>query len=125
MLPRQVLIVDDDPDIREIAMLSFEMAGGWETREARTGPEGVAMAVEAPPDAILLDIMMPGTDGVATLALLRAEERTRHVPVVFLSAKVGAEDCQRYLALGVNGFITKPFDALRLPADVSAILDAR
>jgi CheY-like chemotaxis protein len=122
MQPKRVLIVDDDPDIREIAMLSFELAGGWETREAASGREGLAMACEDPPDAIVLDIMMPETDGPATLALLQSDARTRHVPVIFLTAKVALADSRRYLALGVSGFITKPFDALRLPAEISAII---
>jgi CheY-like chemotaxis protein len=121
---RRVLIVDDDPDIREIAVLAFELAGGWETRDAASGRDAVAMACAERPDAIVLDIMMPDTDGPATLALLQADARTRDVPVVFLSARVARADCQRYLALGVSGFITKPFDPLTLPSEIAAIVDA-
>jgi CheY-like chemotaxis protein len=122
---RRVLIVDDDPDIREIAVLAFELAGGWEIRDAASGRDAVAMVLAEPPDAIVLDIMMPETDGPATLALLQADARTRDIPVVFLSARVALADCQRYLALGVSGFITKPFDPLQLPSAISAILDRR
>jgi len=117
---KRVLIVDDDPDIREIAMTGFEIAGGWEVRDADSGLAGLELARQEPPDVILLDVMMPETDGPTTAALLQADERTRHVPIIFLTAKVHLTDRPR----GVCGFITKPFDPLTLPASVAEIIAA-
>ena len=117
---RRVLIVDDDPDIREIAITGFEIEGGWETAEASSGLEGVELARRNPPDVILLDVMMPEMDGPTTAAMLQADARTHHVPIIFLSAKVHLTDRPR----GVCAFITKPFDPLQLPGSVAEILSS-
>jgi CheY-like chemotaxis protein len=116
-----VLIVDDDPDIREIAVTGFEIVGGWEIREAATGLEALELARRDPPDVILLDVMMPETDGPTTALLLQADERTRHIPIIFLSAKVHLADRPP----GICGFITKPFDPLALPVSVAEIVEMR
>ena len=118
---KRVLIIDDEEHIREIAILSFELAE-WEVASAPTGREGAAVALSVPVDVILLDVMMPELDGPGTLALLEADERTRSIPVIFLTAKVQATDKRRYLELGVHGVIAKPFDPLTLPCQVEAIL---
>jgi two-component system, OmpR family, alkaline phosphatase synthesis response regulator PhoP len=117
---KHVLIVDDDPDIREIAMTGFEIAGGWEAREAASGLEGVALARSNPPDVILLDVMMPEIDGPTTVTLLQSDARTRNVPIIFLTAKIHLVDRE-----GVCGFISKPFNPLTLPEDVEAIMASR
>jgi len=121
MPPRCVLVVDDEEDIREVAALSFELAG-WQVVVAPSGHDGIAAANAAAPDVILLDVMMPELDGPATYALLQAEAGTREIPVVFLTAKVQAADKRRYAAMGVRGVIAKPFDPLTLPAEVESIL---
>ena len=118
---KRVLIVDDDPDIREIAVTGFEISGGWEIREAASGLEALELARLDPPDVILLDVMMPETDGPTTVLLLQADERTRHVPVIFLSAKVHLAERPP----GICGFITKPFDPLTLPDTVAEIVELR
>lgn len=115
---KRVLIVDDDPDIREIAATGFEIAGDWETREAASGLEGFAQACQHPPDVILLDVMMPETDGPTTAALLQSDPRTRHIPIIFLTAKVHLLERPP----GICAFITKPFDPLTLPGNVREIL---
>ena len=122
MQPRCVLVVDDEEDIREVAALSFELAG-WQVLVAPSGRDGIAAAHAAAPDVVLLDVMMPELDGPGTYALLQAEARTREIPVVFLTAKVQNADKRRYAALGVRGVIAKPFDPLTLPAEVEGILD--
>lgn len=123
MQPRNVLVVDDEEDIREVAALSFELAG-WQVVVAPSGRDGIAAALAAAPDVILLDVMMPELDGPGTYALLQADERTREIPVVFLTAKVQNADKRRYADLGVRGVIAKPFDPLALPAEVASILGA-
>ncbi|HWS70963.1 MAG TPA: response regulator, partial [Thermoanaerobaculia bacterium] len=89
---------------------------------AASGREGVARAVAERPDAILLDVMMPGLDGPATLALLRSIEITREIPVVFLTAKVQSADRRSLAAHGASAIFSKPFDPDRLAGDIGAAL---
>src|SRR5437867_8873029 len=109
---RRILIVDDDDDIREVAQVSLELLGPYEVLTASGGRDGVESARTRQPDAILLDVMMPDLDGPATLAELRADPATRHIPVLFLTAKTQAADHTRLTALGAAGILTKPFDPL-------------
>jgi CheY-like chemotaxis protein len=119
---RTVLLIDDEPDIREIVQLSLATMGGWEVLSAGGGAEGVALAAEHGPDAILLDVMMPELDGPATLEALRAREETRTIPVLFMTAKAQAGELTRYASLGVAGVIPKPFDPMTLHERVAAAL---
>lgn len=121
-MPR-VLVVDDDDAIREIAQMCLEAVGGWETLTAASGLEALALAAEERPDAILLDVMMPDLDGPQTLARLQADEATRDIAVVLLTAKVQASDRHRFAQLpGVRGVLAKPFDPMSLPDDVASLL---
>jgi CheY-like chemotaxis protein len=113
-----VLMVDDDHGIREVARLALERVGGWRVRTAADAEEAVASATAEAPDVVLLDVMMPGTDGPSTLARLRALPAMRDVPVVFLTAKLQPEEVTRLAALDVAGVLGKPFDAMTLAADV-------
>ena len=122
MLPKRVLLIDDDDDIREVAALAFESAGEFEVATADGGDAGVEQALRTRPDVVLLDVMMPGIDGPSTLARLRAHQETRAVPVIFLTAKVQASDKRTLLALGAQGIIAKPFDPMLLPDQVLEIL---
>jgi CheY-like chemotaxis protein len=122
----KVLIVDDEADIRRIARLSLARLGGMEVVEAATGDEALREAHAQRPDAILLDVIMPGRDGPGTLAALRADAATADIPVVFLTARADeAEEAARLRALGAAGVLAKPFDPARLPAELRAALDAR
>jgi len=121
-MTRRILIVDDEDDIREVAQMSLEMVAGWEVVPARSGDEGVRLAAEHRPDAILLDVMMPGMDGPATAALLRDRPETAAIPVILLTAKVQPADRRRLEALGVAGVLAKPFDPMELANQVSALL---
>ncbi len=116
---RRVLVIDDDADIREVALLALETVGGLAVRVAASGAEGIRLAVADPPDAILLDVMMPEMDGPTTLARLRDHPVTTSVPVLFLTAKAQASEREQLQALGVAGTIAKPFDPMTVAADVS------
>ena|ERR1700730_3679456 len=118
------LIVDDDSDIREVARLSLELVGGWIVSEAAGGSEAIEQARSLSPDVILLDVMMPGIDGVATLRVLSHDPRTTHIPVIFLTAKAQNGELRRLEKLGACGLIAKPFDPLSLARDVEMILSA-
>ncbi len=120
----KILIIDDEDDIRAIARLALGRVGGMDVRDASGGRDGFQKALEEAPDAILLDVMMPETDGPATLGLLKADPRTAGIPVIFLTAKAMASELERLRALGAAGVLTKPFDPMTLAAGVRAILGA-
>ncbi|MCK6504813.1 response regulator [Myxococcota bacterium] len=121
---RQILLVDDEADIRTIARISLSRIGGWSTRVAASGAEALALAREERPDLVLLDVMMPGMDGPETLKRLRALPGRADVPVIFLTAKAMADDHAHLRSLGVIGVLTKPFDPLTLPGQVRGIVEA-
>lgn len=117
-----VLIVDDDDSIREIAQLSLELVGGWQTLSADGGEAALALAAEHRPDAILLDVMMPVMDGIETFRLLRADAAIRDIPVIFVTAKRQVDERQVWDGLPVAGVIPKPFDPMTLATQVSTLL---
>src|SRR5919201_2353556 len=98
---KRVLIIDDEDDIREVAQVSLEMVAGWEVLTARSGREGIQRAQAEQPDAILLDVMMPGLDGPSTFERLQADPSTRGIPVLLLTAKAQTADRARFERLGV------------------------
>ncbi|MBC9822609.1 response regulator [Terrabacter sp. MAHUQ-38] len=121
-MSRRVLVVDDDDAIREVVQASLEMVAGWTVAAASSGAEALALATADPPDAIILDVMMPLMDGPTTFAKLQADDRTRHVPVVLLTAKVQPAERRRWEGLGVAGVLAKPFDPFGLSVQVADIL---
>ena len=118
----KVLIVDDEPDIRRIAKLGLSRVGGMEVVEATNGTEALVRAKEDHPDAVLLDVMMPGLDGPSTLARLREDPATSAIPVVFLTAKAIASEVDRLKSLGAAGVLTKPFDPMTLARELRGVL---
>jgi len=118
----RILIIDDEDDIREVAALSLETVAGWEVMVASSGAQGLARATTYQPDAILLDVMMPGMDGPATFRELQKNPSTRHIPVMLLTAKVQATDRSRFADLGVKDVLVKPFDPMTLSQQVAGIL---
>jgi CheY-like chemotaxis protein len=120
----KVLLVDDEADIRGIAALSLTGVGGMEVSQASGGSEGIRMAREHPPDVILLDMMMPGLDGVATFRELRSDPETSAIPVVFLTAKAMTAEVEGLKSLGARGVLIKPFDPMALPGLLRELLDA-
>ena len=122
MVRKRVLIIDDEDGIREVARISLELIGGWEVITYSSGSEGLTIAMGRQPDAILLYVMMPDMDGPATFERLKSEEITRSIPVILLTGKEGSSDHDEFEALGVQGVITKPFDPLTFPSDVSNVL---
>ena len=121
-MSRRVLVVDDDDMLREVAKVSLEMVGGWTVSTAGSGQEALQVALADQPDALLLDVMMPGMDGPSTVVALRQEPATREIPIIFLTAKVGGEGHAGWDHLDVVGVIPKPFDPMTLPAEVSRLL---
>lgn len=118
----RVLIVDDDPIIRKVAEISLSRVGKWTVMQAESGVQALSMAEEFLPDIILLDVMMPGTDGPTVFQRLSVLPSTATTPVIFMTAKVQRHEVQEYYALGAAGVITKPFDPLLLPGQIQSIL---
>lgn len=114
-------MVDDDPDIRQVAELSLAEVGGWKVSLASSGAEAIEKISEVNPDVILLDVMMPEMDGPSTFLKLREIEGFANTPIIFITAKVQKHEIDRYLALGAMGCISKPFDPMTLPNQISEI----
>lgn len=119
---RHVLLIDDEELIREVVEVSLAKVGGWEVLTASSGEEGLHLAVAERPDAVLLDVMMPGLDGPGTLARLQADPATATIPVVFLTAKVRQSEQQQWIDLGAAGVLVKPFDPMLLASQVAEVL---
>ena len=119
---KRVLVIDDDAQIRAVASASLSMVGKWDVCTADCGAEGVARAAADQPDAILLDVMMPGMDGPTTLRALRASPTTAGIPVIMLTAVVGADGQAPVFDQPVAGVLGKPFDIMGLAGDVAATL---
>lgn len=119
--PGNVLLVDDDRAMRLRLRDLLQREGGYTIHEATDGAAGLAAALAAPPDLILLDIMMPGMTGYEVCAALRADARTREVPVIVLSAADESEAMVTALEAGADDFLSKPFSAPELRAKVRTI----
>ncbi len=118
-----VLVVDDDPLIVRLLELNFRLAG-FRVSTATRGDRAVERAMEVAPDAIVLDVTMPGIDGYEVCRRLREEHGLAHVPVVLLTAHGHDENQTRAGVLGVAGYVTKPFDPEVLVATVRSALVA-
>ena len=121
-MTKRVLVVDDDPLLREVAQAALELVAGWEVCTAQSGPQAQQRALTEHPDAILLDVMMPGVDGPSTVAALRADPATQDIPIIFLTAKMPSEDLEEWRPLRLAGIIPKPFDPMTLASDMAALL---
>lgn len=122
MAGKRVLIIDDEDDIREVAQASLELMAGLDVIVACSSQEGLTKAEVEQPDAILLDVMLPGMDGLTVFKHLQANPATRHIPVILLTAKVQISDQQRFNELGVKAMIAKPFKPAKLAHQLLEVL---
>ncbi len=118
---KRILYIDDEEDILSVAKLSLEALGGYTVQTCKRGTEGIEQVDIFHPEVILLDVMMPGLDGPATLKLLQANPALKNIPVIFMTAKVQPEELTHYLTLGATGIIPKPFDPMTLSKEVEAL----
>lgn len=120
---KQVLLVDDDLNIRTLAQMGLEGLTDWKVELAASGAEAIDKANEIKPDLIILDVMMPGMDGPTTLSELRKVDSLNSIPVIFMTAKAQTHELELYQKMGAKGIITKPFDPMTLPDDIQGILN--
>jgi CheY-like chemotaxis protein len=119
-----ILIVEDNDKNRKLVrdVLTFK---GYEVIETETGEEGVELARERSPRLVLMDIRLPGIDGVEALRRLRAEETTRGIPVMAMTASVMSEDRQKIMAAGFDAYQSKPINVTEFVAAVAQLLERR
>jgi CheY-like chemotaxis protein len=114
----RVLVVDDDPAIRTLCSINLRRAG-LEVLEAEDGMHGLERALADRPDFVVLDVMLPGLDGLELATRLHGDERTSRIPLVFLTGERDRKKRKRARALGALAYVTKPFDPVAL-ADLVA-----
>ncbi|VEP13365.1 Response regulator receiver protein [Hyella patelloides LEGE 07179] len=122
MNQKLVLVIDDDDGIREVIQICLEAIAGWNVITAASGEEGLTLADTQKPDAILLDVMMPHLDGIATFQQLQTQGKTKHIPTILLTAKAKISEQKQYQHLGVTGVIIKPFEPYDLVAKIRTML---
>ncbi len=119
---RTVLVVDDSEVIRSLIVLILEL-DGFATVQARDGQECLELVKTVQPDLITLDVAMPRLDGFETVARLRADEATAGIPIVMVSARAQGNDLARGAELGVDAYVTKPFEPDELVATVRRLME--
>jgi CheY-like chemotaxis protein len=119
-----VACVEDDADILQVAELALSSIGGLKVTAIDGSRSALDALAAAQPDLVLLDVMMPGADDLATLKAMAAHDRLKHLPVVFLTARLHDKDLARYRAAGALGVIAKPFDPLALADEVKRLWSA-
>jgi two-component system phosphate regulon response regulator PhoB len=117
----RLLIIEDEPDLARVVEFNFKQAG-FEVRATAKGRDGLELARAEPPDAILLDLMLPDIDGAEVCRALRADPRTRGVPVIMATAKGEEGDRVTGFELGADDYVVKPFSVRELVLRVQAIL---
>lgn len=118
---RRILLVEDDPDVQVVVTMALESIGGFSVLACSSGAEALERFGEFAPDLVLIDVMMPGLDGPATLEHLRRLPAAAETPVVFMTARVQAHEVARYRELGAADVIAKPFDPMTLSDTVQSI----
>jgi CheY-like chemotaxis protein len=118
---KRILVVDDNPRNLKLAFDVLEDAG-YEVVEAVNAEEAQSMIDRNLPDLILMDIALPGMDGLTLTRNIKANERTKHIRIIALTAFAMKGDDQKALAAGCDGYITKPIDIHQLPVQVAKIL---
>jgi DNA-binding response OmpR family regulator len=119
----RILVTDDSPVIRELIVINLELEG-FEVSQACDGRECLAVVEKVAPDAITLDVAMPGLDGFTTAARLKANPATAGIPIVMVTARAQAADLLRGEEIGVDAYITKPFDPGNLVATLRSVIPA-
>ncbi|HEY9628705.1 MAG TPA: response regulator [Coleofasciculaceae cyanobacterium] len=122
MTIKRILVVDDEANIREVVSLCLQRLGGWNVLTAASGWEALRQVKAEPPDAIILDVMMPEMDGFTFLKQLRADPSVQPIPVVLLTANSYLPDLQLFPKLGIVLTIPKPFQPVDLVQKIGQVI---
>ncbi|HYH97913.1 response regulator [Hyalangium sp.] len=118
---KKILLVDDSPTVLLMERILLQ-DGPYELLSATTGEEAVKAALAERPDAIIMDVMMPGMNGYEVCRRLRAEEATRTTPIILVTTRSSLESLERGYASGCNDYIVKPFEAMELRMKVASFV---
>ncbi|OYX04718.1 MAG: hypothetical protein B7Z05_07920 [Thiotrichales bacterium 32-46-8] len=118
---QRILYIEDEADIRAVALLALEVVGGFTVKACASGQEALAEAEAFAPDLILSDVMMPEMDGPTTIKALRSLSSLTQTPVIFMTAKVQTDEIEHFKSLGVKDVIAKPFDPMTLADQIRRI----
>jgi two-component system alkaline phosphatase synthesis response regulator PhoP len=121
MANERILIVDDEEDVLELVRYNLDRSG-FQTETATSGEEALSKARKNLPELIILDLMLPGIDGLEVCKKLKSDAKTEHIPIVMLTAKGDESDIVTGLELGAEDYVTKPFSPKILTARVRRIL---
>jgi len=122
---KRILYAEDEADIQEIVRISLEEIGAFELQVCSSGEELLEAYEQFAPDLILLDVMMPGMDGITTFEKLKQMPEYKNTPVVFMTAKVQVNEIQQYKEIGALEVISKPFNPMLLPEKLEEIWHSR
>jgi two-component system, OmpR family, alkaline phosphatase synthesis response regulator PhoP len=120
MAKERILVVDDEEDIRDLIIYNLEN-NGYRTECAGTGEQAVEMIRASAPDLVLLDLMLPGIDGLDVCRIIKNDVRSAHIPIIMISARGGEADVVTGLELGADDYIAKPFSPRVLLARIKAV----
>jgi CheY-like chemotaxis protein len=120
---KRILVIDDEAPVREIVAISLQKLGGWEVVVAASGKEALQQVYATPPDAIVLDVIMPEMDGLTFLKYLRADPLTKSIPVVLLTANSYLFETQHFSQMGVVLAVDKPFSPKNLIQQMTDVLE--
>ena len=123
MKPKRILVVDDEQDLCEILQFNLNVAG-YGTDVAFSAEEAIGKGIEQY-DLLLLDVMMPGLSGFELAQRLKTDEKTTHIPIIFITAKDAEDDTLQGFGLGADDYVTKPFSVREVVARVNAVLRRR
>lgn len=121
---KRILIIEDEEDIRELIRYTLDREG-FGVSEAGTGEEGLRSAADRNPDLVLLDLMLPGKDGLSVCRELKGDEATRNIPVIMVTARGEESDIVAGLELGAEDYVVKPFSPKVLAARIRSVLRRR
>ncbi len=118
---KNLLVVEDDPIIMNLIVILLERAG-YGVMQATSAEEGIAIALQNPPHLILMDVALPGMDGLEATRVLKLRQETRAVPMIALTAQAMKQDSERAARAGCDGFITKPLSTKAFLSEIARFL---
>lgn len=118
---KRILYAEDEPDVQTIVEITVQTMSNYQIKICENGKSLLDSVESYAPDLILLDVMMPEMDGPTTFEHLQKNEKTKNIPVIFMTAKAQTHEVEIFKSSGVIGVITKPFDPLQLCSDIEKI----